>query len=142
MNMTVMNVTSNATNVSDSQSKMVVEDFSLLFSIVTGIACTVLIFTAFMPFAERWDKYITRKFARNTIYVVQHLDDNASSIFSNVVFSSSSNGEVEDCSKESKPQEISSRPDIEGGIKYMDRTDNKREEGNEVSIVVKSNESF
>ena len=134
----MLNITSNTTKILDSQLHLVAEDddSSLLFSIVTGIACTMLIFTAFMPFAQRWDKYVTRRCAGNTVYVVQHFGDNASSIFSDVVFSTSSDGEIEECSKESKSLEIASRQDIERGNEYMNRLDNMKEGDNEVSIVV------
>lgn len=134
----MLNITSNTTKILDSQLHLVAEadGSSLLFSIVTGIACTILIFTAFMPFAQRWDKYVTRRCAGNTVYVAQHFGDNASSIFSDVVFSTSSDGEIEECSKESKSFEIASRPDIERGNEYMNRLDNKKKGDNEVSIVV------
>lgn len=142
VNMTMLNNTTNTTKLLDSQLHFVAEDegSSLLFFIVTGIACTILIFTAFMPFAQRWDKNITRKCAGNTVYVVQHLGDDASSIFSDVVFCFSCDGDVEDCSKESKPLEIALRPDIEQGNECMIRNHNKREEGDEVSIII--NKSF
>lgn len=142
-NMTILNITTNTTKLLDSQLHLVEEDegSSLLFSMVTGIACTILIFTAFMPFAQRWDKYVTRKFAGNIVYVAQHFGDNASSIFSDVVFSSCSDGDVEDCSKESISLEIASRPDIERGSECMNacRNNDKREECNEVSTVVNEN---
>lgn len=139
----MLNITTNTTTLLDSQLHLVEEDegSSLLLSIVTGIACTILIFTAFMPFAQRWDKYITRKFAGNIVYGAQHFGDNASSIFSDVVFSSCSDGDVEDCSKKSISLEIASRPDIERGSECMNacRNNDKREECNEVSTVVNEN---
>jgi len=59
-------------------------------SMITGIACTVLLFVAFMPFASTWDKYITKRLSGRTIYIAQHFDQDQSSHLSEIILRNSS----------------------------------------------------
>jgi hypothetical protein len=61
------------------------ETKEVVYAVVVGLCCTVLICILFMPLAKKWDKFITIKFCGKTVFAVQHIDQDQSSHLSEIV---------------------------------------------------------
>ena len=75
--------------------------YRIIIAVVLGLSSTVLICTAFMVCSPRWDKWVTRKYAGQTVFIAQHFDQDGSSHLSEVILrTGSSQVEVEEKDEE------------------------------------------
>jgi hypothetical protein len=91
-------------DISSNETGLQVDDYDrnegqydaekVMYAIVTGIGCTILLCIFIIPLAKKWDMFITKMLAGKTGFVVQDMDQDQSSHVSNIIMVGNNHSEV------------------------------------------------